>query len=79
MVPVHTILLDRIGRQLDILMLLNTTTNNPRKSFKDYLASDSGVKLPAASLPNTRGYVFDWVRFEKVIAEPYKNKNQSNK
>lgn len=39
----------------------------------DHLASDTGVKLAATSFPNTRGYVLELVRLEKLMAEPYYN------
>jgi len=37
-----------------------------------YLASSAGVKLAAAFLAYTSGYFFESVRFEKLIADPYK-------
>lgn len=35
-----------------------------------YLASETGVKLAAASFPKTSGYVFELERFDKLIADP---------
>lgn len=36
-----------------------------------YLASDAGVNLAATLSPKTRGCIFDRVRFEKLMPEPY--------
>ena len=35
-----------------------------------YLASDAGANLAATSSPKTRGYIFERVRFEKLMPVP---------